>query len=160
MNKERIPTTTQEGNINIPERLRQLDKEESFAVLATNENGFPYASLISFAVTSDLKNIIFATPKNTRKYRNIVSSQNVALLIDNRSKTKKSVMRIEALTIIGKGKRVKKGKLWDELTSIFSKKHPDLVEFVNSTTTALISIEILKCIHVSRFQTISIWDCQ
>jgi hypothetical protein len=67
-------------------------------------------------------------------------------------------METEAVTIIGKGKPVKKGRTRDELAALFIKKHPDLEGFIYSPSTALIIIDIVQCIHVSRFQTVSVWN--
>ena len=156
--KEQIPVKTQKGAAVIPERLKALNSEEYFAVLATDDGQQPYTSLVAYALTPDTKKIIFATPKNTRKYTNIIHSANVALLIDNRSKRKKNLLETEAITIIGMAKPVRKGKAWDELAKIFLMKHPDLEEFINSPTTALMAVDITQCVHVSRFQTVSVLD--
>lgn len=157
--KEAIPSTTKKGSVSVPDRLRELDKREDFAVLATDDKGIPYASLVSFALTPDLKKIIFATPRGTRKYRNIIRSRNAALLIDSRSRKKKGLMEAEAVTIIGKGRPVKKGRTRDGFAATFTKKHPALEGFIQSPSTAIIVIDIVQCIHVSRFQTVSVWDC-
>ena len=157
--KEAIPSTTRKGSVSVPDRLRELDRTEDFAVLATADKGIPYASLVSFALTPDLKQVIFATPRGTRKYKNIISSRNAALLIDSRSRKKRGLMETEAATIIGNGSPVKKGRTWDGLAAMFIKKHPDLQGFIYSPSTALIVIDIVQCIHVSRFQTVSVWDC-
>jgi heme iron utilization protein len=156
--KEQIPVKTQKGTAAIPERLTALDAEEYFAVLATDDGHRPYTSLVAYALTPDRKKIIFATPKKTRKYTNIISSANVALLIDNRPKRKKSLMETEAITVIGMAKPVRKGRMRAEFARIFLRKHPDLGEFVNSSTTALMAIDIVQCVHVSRFQTVSVFD--
>ena len=156
--KEKIPVTTRKGKAEIPERLKDLDVKENFAVLATDDTGLPYTSLISYALTPDVKTAIFATPKGTRKYRNILNSSQVALLIDNRSKSKHKLMDTEAITIIGTAKHVRKGKKWAELSHIFLRKHPDLEEFLHAQTTALVAIQITECVHVSHFQTRSVWN--
>jgi heme iron utilization protein len=156
--KEQIPVKTQKGVAAIPERLKVFNKEEYFAVLATDDGHQPYTSLVAFALTPDTKKIIFATPKKTRKYTNIISSANVALLIDNRSKRKKSLMETEAITIIGMAKPVRKGEARDQLAAIFLLKHPDLEGFINSPTTALMIVTITQCVHVSCFQTVSVLD--
>jgi len=154
--KEQVPVKTQKGTAAIPERLKVFNTEEYFAVLATDDGHQPYTSLLAYALSPDAKKIIFATPKKTRKYTNIISSANIALLIDNRSKRKKSLMETEAITIIGMAKPVRKGKAWDELAKIFLMKHPDLEDFINSPATALMAVDITQCIHVSRFQTVSV----
>jgi hypothetical protein len=156
--KQQIPLKTQKGAAVIPERLKALNAEEYFAVLATDDGNRPYTSLVAYALTPDTKKIIFATPKKTRKYTNIISSANVSFLIDNRSKRKRSLMGTEAITVIGIAKPIKKGKVWDELAKIFLLKHPDLEEFINSPTTALMIVTITQYVHVSRFQAVSVLD--
>ncbi|OPY75452.1 MAG: Pyridoxamine 5'-phosphate oxidase [Syntrophorhabdus sp. PtaU1.Bin153] len=158
--KEQVPVTTRKGTAAIPEKLKDFDAKEFFAVLATNDAGIPYTSLISYALTPDLQMVIFVTPKGTSKYRNILRSAQVALLIDNRSKGKNSLMKTEAITIMGTAKPVRKGKTWEKLAEVFLKKHPDLEEFLNAPATALIAVEIIRCIHVGHFQELSVWECR
>jgi heme iron utilization protein len=158
--KKTLPDKTGNGQISVPDRIRALDKKQYFCVLATNDNGQSYTSLISFAVTPDLKRIIFATPKKTSKYKNILKTRNVAILIDNRSSIRKNLMETEAVTIIGTARPVRKGKNRDEFASLFLKKHPDLEEFIQSDDTALIVVEAARGIHVGKFQTVTIWDCK
>jgi heme iron utilization protein len=156
--KEQIPVKTQKGSAAIPERLKAFNAEEHFAVLATDDGHRPYTSLVAYALSPDAKKIIFATPKKTRKYTNMISSANVSFLIDNRSKRKRNLMGTEAITIIGIAKPIRKGKAWDELAKIFLLKHSDLEEFINFPTTALMVVDIAQCVHVSRFQTVSVLD--
>jgi nitroimidazol reductase NimA-like FMN-containing flavoprotein (pyridoxamine 5'-phosphate oxidase superfamily) len=155
-----IPDKTRQGSALVPDRLRALNKNQYFCVLATNDNGQSYTSLISFAITPDLKGVIFATPKDSSKYKNILNTKKVAILIDNRSNSRKSLMETEAITIIGTARHVRRSKIRDELAAIFLKKHPDLEEFIQSDATALILMEATRCIHVSKFQEITVWDCK
>lgn len=157
--KEKIPDKVKKGSIPVPDRLKRLNETEYFAVLATIENDRPYTSLVAYAVTPDLKKVVFTTPKDTRKYKNIINSGYVALLIDNRLKSDKNLMNTEALTITGAAKPLRRGKIRDEYIRIFLEKHPDFEEFIKSATTAIIAVDIAQCVHVSEFQTITVWDC-
>jgi nitroimidazol reductase NimA-like FMN-containing flavoprotein (pyridoxamine 5'-phosphate oxidase superfamily) len=159
MKTENIPSKTRKGTVLIPARLKVLDGKECFAVLATEDEGHPYTSLVNFALTSDCKTVVFATPRATRKYRNMIKTKSVALLIDSRLKKTKNLMGIEAVTVIGNARPLRRGKTWDFFADIYIKKHGDLKEFIYSTSTALMVVEATQCIHVSRFQTISVWDC-
>jgi heme iron utilization protein len=159
MEKEKVPSTTRRGSVLIPERLKMLNRMEYFAVLATDDDGQPYTSLINFALTSDCKAVIFATPRATRKYRNMIKTKSVALLIDNRSKKTKNLMGTEAVTVMGNARTLRRGKAWEAFSSIYIKKHPELAEFIHSPSTALMVVDAKRCIHVSQFQTISVWDC-
>ena len=159
MKQENVPTKTSKGAVFIPERLKLLDSMEYFTVIATESNMQPYTSLVNFALTPDCKKVIFATTRKTQKYRNIIKTKSVALLIDNRSKKTKKLMDTEAVTVVGNARPLRRGKSWEAFASIYIKKHPDLAEFIYSPSTALIVVEAKLCIHVSQFQTISVWDC-
>lgn len=156
-NKETIPTTTSRGSASVPERLKMLDRTQQFAVLATEEAGIPYTSLIAFALSPDLTQVLFATPKSTRKYKNIMTGKHVALLVDSRSHGGKDLLGAEAITIAGIAAPLRRGRSRDELAAVFLRKHPELEEFVQSATTALVSVSIRECVHVNRFQAVSVW---
>jgi nitroimidazol reductase NimA-like FMN-containing flavoprotein (pyridoxamine 5'-phosphate oxidase superfamily) len=128
------------------------------AVLATDSDGKPYTSLIAYALTPDLKGIIFSTPKTTRKYKNILRNNHVSLLIDTRSNTKKDYMSAESVTIIGNARPVRRRKEWLELAQVLKKKHPELSEFIDSPETAGVFVKITRCIHVTKFQSVSEWN--
>jgi nitroimidazol reductase NimA-like FMN-containing flavoprotein (pyridoxamine 5'-phosphate oxidase superfamily) len=155
---ETIPNRPTGGCASVLERLRALDETQGFAALATNERGRPYSSLIAFALTPDGRRIIFATPRETRKYRNILESRSVSLLVDNRTDVRSRLMDTEAVTVIGRARAVPPGRLWNELAAVLLKKHPDLSGFVQSESTALVAVRATRCIHVGRFQTVSVWS--
>jgi uncharacterized pyridoxamine 5'-phosphate oxidase family protein len=159
INIERIPNKTKKGSVSIPQRLRAFNKNQYFGVLATSKKGRPYTSLIAFVITADQKKVVFATPRETQKFKNLLSTKNVSILIDNRSDVRENLMMIEAITIIGHARHVPCGKIRNELAALFLKKHPDLKIFVQSSATALIAVKVARCIHVGKFQTISVWDC-
>jgi uncharacterized pyridoxamine 5'-phosphate oxidase family protein len=134
-----------------------LDKDQLHAVLATESDGQPYTSMIAYALTPDKKGIVFITPQKTRKYKNILKNNRVSLLIDTRSNTGKDYMKAEAITILGNAFTVRKGGKWSELTKVLIQKHPKLNEIIRSLETKLIFVKITRCIHVTRFQTVSEW---
>jgi heme iron utilization protein len=158
MKQTSIPDRVSRGDVSVPERLKSLDKTQLHAVLATDADAQPYTSLIAYAMTPDMKGVLFVTPKNTRKYKNIMKNSRVSLLIDTRSNTKKDYMGAEAVTILGNAISVRKGKKRSGLADIFLKKHHGLREIINSPETAFILVEINACMHVTRFQSVSIWD--
>ena len=152
---EPIPDRVKKGTTSVLDRSTALNKDQLHAVLATVLDGQPYTSMIAYALTLDKKGIIFSTPKETQKYRNILNNSRVSLLIDTRSNTSRDYMSAESLTILGYAKPVRKGKKWRELTNILLKKHPKLNEFIYSSETKVIFVKIAQCIHVTQFQTVS-----
>jgi len=153
-----IPDRVTQGDIAVSARLGVLNKTRKHAVLATASGGAPYASLISYACTPDMRGVIFATPKATTKYKNLMKNKQVSLLIDTRMNTEKDYLGAESLTILGIAKTVRSSAKKAELAGIFIRKHPRLEQFVLSQKTALIFVEIVRCIHVTRFQSVTTWD--
>ena len=155
--EESIPDRVKKGSAPILERLNALDKDQLHAVLATESDGQPYTSMIAYALTPDKKGIVFITPQKTRKYKNILKNNKVSLLIDTRANTEKDYMSAESLTILGNAKPVRKGGKWSELAGVLILKHPNLNKIIHSPETKLIFVQISRCIHVTRFQTVSEW---
>ena len=81
--------------------IKDLANTQYFAVLSSVGEGQPYSNLVSFAITTDLKSLIFVTDRNTRKYRNIKENNKVALIIDNRTNQPSDVTQAIAITVIG-----------------------------------------------------------
>jgi uncharacterized pyridoxamine 5'-phosphate oxidase family protein len=156
--KTKLPDRVSEGTVSVADRVSALNKTCLHAVLATDAAGQPYTSLVAYALTPDGKGVLFTTPKTTRKYRNILKNPRVSLLIDTRTNTPKDFMKAESVTMLGNARPLRRGKTRTELAAIFLKKHPKLEEIVHSRETALIFIKITRCIHVTKFQSISVWD--
>jgi nitroimidazol reductase NimA-like FMN-containing flavoprotein (pyridoxamine 5'-phosphate oxidase superfamily) len=129
-----------------------------FAVLSTSDEGKPYASLIAFTFTPDRQRVIFATPKATRKYRNIRLQPSVSILVDNRSQKPEDLSNAEAVTLTGTARTVRGGARKKEYSRIFMAKHPQLADFINKSDTALIEMAIEEAVHVTRFQYVSTWS--
>jgi nitroimidazol reductase NimA-like FMN-containing flavoprotein (pyridoxamine 5'-phosphate oxidase superfamily) len=154
--KKQHSRSNREEERNLKQMLASFE-DLRFAVLATSDEGRPYASLIAFAFTPDCQTVIFATPKATRKYRNMMSQKSVSILIDNRSGTPEDLSRAEAVTLVGTARPVRAGARKEEYRKVFRKKHPRLASFIDDPGTALMAMLIEQAIHVTRFQDVSAW---
>ncbi len=85
----------------VADRIRALFATERVAVLSTQKEGRPYASLVAFAATADLCRMVFLTPDHTRKFDNIRATPHVALLVSNARNQAEDVFSAEALTALG-----------------------------------------------------------
>ncbi len=94
----------------LKQTLADLLSTEKLAVLSSFGNGQPYASLVAFAAADNLKHIIFATTRSTRKYANLTSESQVALLIDNRSNEEKDFSYAVAATAMGMAEEVRESE--------------------------------------------------
>lgn len=135
------------------ERLRELFDSQSLAVLATCAEGQPHGSLVAFASTDDLRHILFATTRGTRKYAQISANPAVALVIDDRSNEEADFQQATAVTAIGRATEAR-GKKRDRLLTLYLAKHPHLREFATLPTCALIEVEVEKHSVVSEFQNV------
>jgi nitroimidazol reductase NimA-like FMN-containing flavoprotein (pyridoxamine 5'-phosphate oxidase superfamily) len=158
MKRAEIPDKVSTGSVSVPDRLFAFDQIQPHAVLATESQGQPYTSLIAYALTPDASGILFITPKSTRKHKNILKYKKVSLLLDTRTNTPEDYMAAESITILGKARPVRKGVQWKRLSSIFIKKHPKLRKVTASPEIALIIVEMTTCIHVTQFQSVTIWE--
>jgi len=139
----------------LTEQLHELFFAQSLAVLSTAGNGQPYSNLIAFAASDDLRDLIFATTRSTRKYRNISNNSRVSLLIDNRSNAVSDFHNAMAVTATGTVSEISGDEKTDFLT-IYLRKHPHLEEFVMSPTCALMRVEVEKCYIVQQFQNVMV----
>jgi heme iron utilization protein len=131
----------------------ELLRSQKLAVLSTHNKGQPYASLVVFAATQDLKLLLFATTRATRKYDNLSHDPRVALLIDSRSNLNSDIHGAIAVTATGIAEEVGE-KEKEALLKIYLAKHPHLKEFVHSPTCALLRIKVETYYLVSKFQKV------
>lgn len=81
--------------------IKRTFAAQRFAVLVTQSNGQPYCNLVAFAEADNLKNLIFVTSRDTRKYANIQASEKVAVLIDSRINQVSDLNSAVAATALG-----------------------------------------------------------
>jgi nitroimidazol reductase NimA-like FMN-containing flavoprotein (pyridoxamine 5'-phosphate oxidase superfamily) len=133
--------------------LWRLLNSQPLAVLATQNQGQPYASLVAFASSDDLKSLYFATTRSTRKYANLSGDSRVAMLVDNRSNKTSDFRWAMAATATGKTEEVDPGKRENALV-LYLAKHPHLRDFVHAPTCAFCEVRVQTFFVVTRFQNV------
>jgi heme iron utilization protein len=133
--------------------LRNLLDTRDVGVLATSRDDWPYANLVAFALSDKLREMIFATPRQSRKYANLAANPRVSMLIDNRSNDIGDLKDAVAATAIGMAVELS-GSEWERCLSFYAARHPHLDNFARSPTTAVFLITVEKYIMVSRFQNV------
>jgi len=141
----------------VRERIRHLVDKQPYAVLCVQGEGQPYGALVAFAFSEDMRHAVFVTPVATRKYRLLSECDNVALVIDNRPNNPDQLMEIEAVTGTGRSQMIQRGDEFDQWAGLLVTRHPYLETFVNAPTCALFRIDIVRFLHVGRFQEVSRW---
>lgn len=133
--------------------LRELLSSQPLAVLATHGQGQPYASLVAFASTDNLKSLYFATTRSTRKYANLSTAGRAAMLVDNRTNKASDFRWAMAATATGIAAEVDLRERTSAL-DLYLAKHPHLSEFVHAPNCALCEIRVDEFIVVTRFQNV------
>ena len=137
----------------LSEQIRKLCVSQRLAVLSTRSGEQPYSNLVCFAASDDLRHILFATTRATRKYANLMREARVALLIDDRSKDPADTFRATAVTALGSARELE-GEEAAKARRIYLERHPHLEEFVSSPSTAMLQLDVEKYILVTRFQDV------
>ena len=133
------------------EILRDLLESQLLGVLATHHDGEPYTSLVGFAVTEDLKQMLFATGKTTRKRANLVADARASMLVDNRTNSPADFTEASAATAVGVVEEVS-GAGRSEFDRLFLAKHPQLESFVHSPSCVRLRLRVSVYMVVTHFQ--------
>lgn len=142
-----------ENRAEIEALLKGLFASQQFAVLATQDQGQPYVSLMAFAHTEDLRSLVLATDRGTRKFANLLSNTRVAVMIDNRSNQGTDTETATAVTVLGQALEMSgEEREWHLVDYV--RKYPHLNEFARSATCALIRIAVDSYYVVSRFKDV------
>jgi nitroimidazol reductase NimA-like FMN-containing flavoprotein (pyridoxamine 5'-phosphate oxidase superfamily) len=139
------------------DRLRRLLEREPYAVLCTQGDGQPYGSVVAFATDDSLAAAVFATGRETRKFRLISGCDRVALVVDSRGRHPDELMSVEAVTATGRVREIEPGEEFDGWAVRLLAKHPALGPFLESPSTALLRVDVVRYLHVHRFQEVRQW---
>lgn len=152
-----MQSTEEKIDFTLPDKIRRLVQSQRYGVLCTQGQGQPYGSVIAFAFDPDLRSVFFATPTTTRKYRLLSQSPRVALVVDSRTESPREMYRIEAITVTGRAVELQPGSEFDQCAEMLAERHHQLRSFVRSVTTALFRIDVVRYLHVTRFQEVRQW---
>jgi len=139
------------GSSELIQAIKAIFEDQLLAVLSTREGDQPYSNLVCFAATDDLRCLIFATARATRKYANITADCRVAMLVDNRANKAADIDKATAVTVLGTAREVG-GDEREEFLAHYIDKHPHLKPFASSPATALFKVEVGKYVVVNSFQ--------
>jgi heme iron utilization protein len=116
-------------------------KFSRFGVLATEGYGQPHASLIAITPVESCRQLVFATYRSTRKFRNLAQNGKVAILFDVGNTDRSGLQKSYVITAFGYAEEI----LIEENDSTLSahlKRHPDLGPFLSSPDCALILVTV------------------
>ncbi|MDW7771676.1 MAG: pyridoxamine 5'-phosphate oxidase family protein [Desulfobulbaceae bacterium] len=135
------------------EKIRELLAGQRLAVLSTFSPGGPYASLVAFHHSPDLRCLFFATPRASRKYANLMHLQQAALLIDSRTNRSEDLQQAVAVTATGSAEEFSEEEK-PAAAVFYLERHPYLQDFIAAPSTAFFAVLVENYIYVSCFQDV------
>ena len=142
-----------EATEEIQRRLRDLCISQKLAVVSTQSDGQPYASLVAFVASNDLHHIFFVTPRTTRKFANLISDSRVAVLINSSANEESDFHDAISITVTGMAEEIMDPDRQDVLKQYLS-KHPYLEDFARSPSCAVIRVAAKSYYMVQNFQKV------
>lgn len=135
----------------LKQTLRSLFFSQKLAVLATYGAGQPYCSLMAFAVSDDLKYLVVATKRQSKKYANIREHPRISLLVDNRKNQVDDFQQALAVTVLATATELQPPEL-ESFLGPYLFKHPYMRSFCQSPDCALLKLEVERYLMVSAFR--------
>jgi nitroimidazol reductase NimA-like FMN-containing flavoprotein (pyridoxamine 5'-phosphate oxidase superfamily) len=127
----------------LPELLDFALQTTRFGVLATEGSGQPHVSLIAITPVKGFSQMVFATYRNTRKFRNLKSNGKVAVLLSGGDSEFPGLQYEWVVTAFGQAEEIVITPDQASLQSHLS-RHPELMPFLKSADCALIMINVEK----------------
>ena len=134
--------------------LGELLSSQRLAVLSTHNSGQPYASLVAFACSDDLRFLYFVTPRATRKFSNLQNDGRMALLITSSANQETDFHEAMAVTVVGSAGEIS-GPEKETALNRYLERHPYLEEFARSPTCAFVKVNARTYILVKDFQHVT-----
>ena len=123
------------------EEISALLQARKLAVLATQIDGQPHASLMAFTPIKGIKHLVFATYRTTRKYESLRKDGRAALLIGSGIEPFEQQRAGLVVTAHGQITDVA-GEEHLSVLAAHIERHPEFEEFFTSPDCALLSMEV------------------
>ena len=125
--------------MNTNDEIKHVLDVSRFAVMATQQEGQPHASLMAFTPMNGIQHLIIATYRTTLKYSNLSKDGRVAVLINNYIATGPSKYRDLVITAHGIATEVTVDDR-DAVKQAYLARHPDFDDFLASSDCALLRV--------------------
>ena len=123
------------------DRVKAFLKEKDMCVLATTREGRPHCSLMAYIADEEAEWIYMVTHRTTTKYKNLLSNEQVSLLVDNRCEGLPADRgKTQALTVHGVFRSVENQDTRKQILKKLLKRHPHMKEFLSHPEAEIISV--------------------
>jgi nitroimidazol reductase NimA-like FMN-containing flavoprotein (pyridoxamine 5'-phosphate oxidase superfamily) len=119
-------------------KMKALLRGKSSCVLATTDGETPHCSLMAYITPESADRLFLVTPRDTRKYRNIMQNPKVSLLIDTRDE--KTTSPAQALVVAGNCRILEDEEEIATIKASFCQKHPHLKGLIHKGNVVFLCI--------------------
>ncbi len=124
------------------EKLASLFARENLAVIATQGEEWPTATMQAFAELPEL-DVIFIMAVESEKFQNLTKRPKVTVMIDSRHSGGAGNLQIERASIQGIASEIPRGSAsWDSCKAIFLKKNPFEAPFFGGDSLRMVRIKL------------------
>ena len=134
-------------------------QSERLAVLATEGDGQPHASLIAITPFEGIRQLVFATYRNTRKYRNMALNSKVAVLMERGNDDRTDPRKSFVITAFGHAQEITTGIKGAALQALLA-KHPNLESFTYASDCALVLVTVNEYQVVQGIDNAMCWSVE
>lgn len=121
--------------------IRRVLERNRLAVLATQRDGQPHASLIAFTPLEGMRFLGFATYRDTLKYESIQRDRRVAILVEDRESDARHSGKRTVLTALGEAIETPEQERRAYLAT-HAVRHPDLQTFLSRPECEFIRVAV------------------
>jgi general stress protein 26 len=125
------------------QKLAELFAQEHVAVIVTQGEKWPTATLQAFAETPEL-DLLFIMAETAEKFENLRRRPEVTVMIDNRDVGDVSKFQVKRSVVQGIAGEVAKGAEWDALKDIFLKKNPFEAQFFGNPALRMVRVKPIR----------------
>lgn len=125
------------------EAVRAFLQTQSFGVLATMGADGPHTNIITYAFTDNLQWLLFSTPNESRKFKNILSEPRVAFFIDSRPLSTDEINKAMGVTLKGIAQKIS-SEDFNSFSDIYLQRHPSMKHFLETSGNCLVGIRVEK----------------
>lgn len=121
------------------QKLAELFAQEHVAVIVTQGEEWPTATLQAFAETPEL-DLLFIMGDTAEKFQNLLRRPKVTVIVDTRDVGDVNTFKISRSVVQGIASEVAKGVEWDSLKDLFLKKNPFEAPFFGNPALRLVRV--------------------
>jgi hypothetical protein len=122
------------------QKLAELFAQEHVAVIVTQGEEWPTATLQAFAETPEL-DLLFIMGDTAEKFQNLLRRPKVTVIVDTRDVGDVNKFQVSRSVLQGIASEVAKGVEWDSLKDLFLKKNPFEAPFFGNPALRMVRVK-------------------